>query len=169
MGRKTVGRKTVGAFSMPNLILYNIMDRGRVIFLDFQGFYRRVGSSINFSIRRVETATLGLEVEEVLPLKLEMLDCSKRALIRMFLREILDISNCTPQIAIVMSDFEGSSNSMTSEQVEINALKEEGFGDNTPAQASPVNSSSSGGDSSDLPSAIFLTSRCQTLFESLLI
>lgn len=51
-----------------------------------------------------------------------------------------------------MSGFESSSNSITSEQEEINALMEEGLGDNPPSWASPsgsVSSSVVSDDSSD--------------------
>lgn len=50
-----------------------------------------------------------------------------------------------------MSDLEGSNNSMTFEQEEINALMEEGFGNNPSTRASSSTSSSNGAASEDLP------------------
>lgn len=115
MGYKTVGRKTVRAFSMPNLILYNMTDRGWVLCSDFQGCYRQAGPYVQFCIRSVDIATLNLEVEEVLPLSVEILDYSQKASIRMFVREILDITDRTPQVHIIMSDYDEDVNPLTLE------------------------------------------------------
>lgn len=48
-----------------------------------------------------------------------------------------------------MSGFENSSDSVSSEQEEINTLMEEGFEDTRPSQASPSGSTSSGAVSDD--------------------
>lgn len=60
-----------------------------------------------------------------------MLDCSKKALIRMFLKHLLNLANRTPHVPIIILDFEETSNPITSAQEEADALMTEGFGPST--------------------------------------
>lgn len=69
----------------------------------------------------MNTASLKLEVEEVFLLETEILDYSKKALIRMFVRRLLSLTNRTPQDPIIMSNFERSSDPATAHREEMEA------------------------------------------------
>lgn len=129
---------------MPNLVLYDKTKRGWICCEDFQGISRTIGDHVYFSIEATEPNRLDFETVEVLPLKIEMLDCSNKALIKMYLRRMLDLTNCTPQVPIMMSDFEDRSDPPTKAQEEVEALMTEGFGsqpslsDQTPVDNLPI-------------------------------
>lgn len=108
-------------------------------------------NQVYFSIEPVETKGLGFECEDVLPLGTQMQDCSKKIINRMFLRHMLDLTDCTLQVPIIMSDFKDNNNPATSEQEEIEALMVENFGVNLPTHASSTHSSSNLAKSDDLP------------------
>lgn len=127
MDRKYVGQKTVRAFSMPDLILYNRTNRSWVVCPDFQGLFQWTGSNVHFSIRPVDISSLNLDIEETYPLETEMLDFSAKAMIRLFLRHLLNLANHSPQVAIIMSDFKSTSDPATVGQEEIEALMAESF------------------------------------------
>lgn len=130
MGSRMGSEIVVMAFSMPDLILYDRTERGWVLCPNFQGFYRRTGPYLLFCIRPVHTSTLNFEdVEEVLPLDTEMLGCSHKASIVMFLRDMLEHTDQNPQIPVLISSYK-EINLFAMAQEEVNALIEEGFGGN---------------------------------------
>lgn len=128
---KKVGFKTVRAFSIPNMILYYRIEWDWVICLDFQGICKRVDDGFSFGIELIGLDDLGFDFEEVLTIETKMLDCLKKALIKMFLRDMLGLTNRTPQVPITMSDFEDNSNLVIVEQEEIKDLMAEGFNPST--------------------------------------
>lgn len=69
----------------------------------------------------------------------------------MYLEDILDISNCTSKVKIIMSDFEDSSDNVTSKQEEVETLMNEGFGNYPHNRASSSLCSSSHTSSNHQP------------------
>lgn len=61
----------------------------------------------------------------------------------MFVREILDITNRTPQVPVIMSGYDEDINPLTLEQEEINILMEERFEDDPTSRVSSIYSTSS--------------------------
>lgn len=152
MGQCLSYQTSTRAFSIPNLVLYAKTDRGWEVCRDSQGVFRWVDSSVYFCVREISAGVRRLNweelypslseavnrpnVEEVYPLETEMLDVSRKALIRFFVRRRLNLENHILQVPIVMAnfersdlvDFEGSAAPGNASQEEIEALMADGFG-----------------------------------------